>query len=151
MNKSFGIFLKQTFSISSAVSTLIKFISSLIFKYESMTKMFSHLEKINSGEEEALEAIEPVDPRKPVEEEDKESGKMDLFPLNEFGQSYLDMCKSTFGINLKGVSNSEANADEDGGGTGGSIASSLANWFTIFNPRFAHRNAFDILSYESYA
>ena len=91
-------------------------LSSLIFKYESMTKMFSHLEKINSGEEEALEAIEPVDPRKPVEEEDKESGKMDLFPLNEFGQSYLDMCKSTFGINLKGVSNSEANADEDGGG-----------------------------------
>ena len=49
-------------------------LSSLIFKYESMTKMFSHLEKINSGGK-ALEAIEPLihvnGGRK-----DKESGKM---------------------------------------------------------------------------
>ena len=37
--------------------------SSLIFKYESMKKMFSHLDKIAAGEEEALEPYEQIDPR----------------------------------------------------------------------------------------
>eukprot|EP00943_MAST-04B_sp_MAST-4B-sp1_P002745 g2745.t1 len=93
-------------------------LASLIFKYESMTKMFSHLEKISSGEEEALEPIGQIDPREPVEENDDGEaveGVKNYFSLNEFGQSYLDMCKSCYTEHLKGVGGGSSNGEENGG------------------------------------
>ena len=76
--------------------------------------MFSHLDKIAAGEEEALEPYEQIDPRvmerSADDNENVDSDELpSLFCLNDFGKSYLDLCKTTYSTNIKGT---PGNGDE---------------------------------------